>query len=72
MRINWKIVSGVLTTIIVLDTMINLENRIEFRAMKAQLEREIARKNYMASKLDEMDAPLTEFDKIALEAINEM
>lgn len=72
MKVNWKIVSGVCTLVLVYDGVAGLHNMRLVKRLRIIAEKEQARADYLADLLDKHGVQVTEFDQIVLKTIAEM
>lgn len=71
MRINWKIVSGILAATLVYDETAGVINKKKYRRAVAQRDAYQEMTHYLARIMDVRDTPFTEFDRIAVNTIME-
>ncbi len=69
MKINYKMLSGILAVVLIYDAKVAFNNRKKFVLMKKHIEQLSALSAFYAAKLDEANVEVTEFDKIAVDSI---
>lgn len=73
MQINFKIVSGILATIVVYDTVVGIVNSKRFdhnlslnKKMRKRIEAQARMIRYLSTKLVENEIPCDDFDEIVI------
>ena len=66
MKINFKVVSGILLAALVYDEVAGEINRRRHEKLKLRLKTERDLTDYLAHKLDDAEIPFTTFDKIVM------